>query len=40
MEKVSEKVGYPILEIGGENGIPNTNEYPINNRKLLYLMIL
>ena len=24
MEKVSEKVGYPILEIGGENDIPNT----------------
>ena len=35
MEKVSEKVGYPILEIGGENDIPNTNEYPINNRKVV-----
>ena len=40
MEKISENVGYPILEIGGENDIPNTNEYPINNRKVLYLMIL
>jgi len=40
MEKISEDVGYPILEIGGENDIPNTNEYPINNRKVLYLMIL
>ena len=35
MEKVSEKVGYPILEIGGENDISNTNEYPINNRKVV-----
>ena len=37
MEKLSEKVGYPILETGGENDIPNTNEYPINNRKLAVL---
>ena len=35
LEKVSEKVGYPILEIEGENDIPNTNEYPINNRKVV-----
>jgi len=34
MEKVSEKVGYPILEIG-ENDIPNTNKYPMNNRKVV-----
>jgi len=35
MEKVSEKVGYPILEIGGENDIPNTNKYPMKNRKVV-----
>ena len=35
MEKISEKAGYPILEIGSEADIPNTNEYPINNRKVV-----
>ena len=35
MDSISEKLGYPILEIGSEADIPNTNEYPINNRKVV-----
>ena len=32
---LSEKVGYPILEIGSEADILNKNEYPISNRKVI-----
>lgn len=35
MDSISEKVGYPILEIGEEQDIRNTNEYPSGNRKVV-----
>lgn len=35
MKKCSDKIGYNILEISGENEILNTNEYPMNNRKVV-----
>ena len=35
LNEISEKVGYPVLEMGSETSIPNTNEYPINNRKVV-----
>ena len=35
LNEISEKVGYPVLEMGNETSIPNTNEYPLNNRKLV-----
>ena len=35
MNEISEKVGYPVLEMGSETSIPNTNEYPLNNRKVV-----
>ena len=35
MDSISEKVGYPVLEMGSETSIPNTNEYPLNNRKVV-----
>ena len=35
MDSISEKVGYPILEIGGPDKIRNTNEYPSENRKIV-----
>ena len=35
MSRVSEKVGYEVLELLGEVDIMDTSEYPINNRKLV-----
>ena len=35
MSKVSEKVGYEVLELLEEDDIMDTSEYPINNRKLV-----
>ena len=35
MNEISRKVGYQILEIGGENEIRDTSEYPNNNRKIV-----
>lgn len=35
MDPISEKVGYPILEIGEQQDIPDTNEYPSGNRKVV-----
>ena len=35
MDSISEKVGYSVLEMGSEADIPNTNEYPINYRKVV-----
>ena len=35
MEKISEKVGYPVLELHGPDEIKNTNEYPSDNRKIV-----
>ena len=35
MEKISEKVGYPVLEVGGPDEIKNTTDYPLGNRKIV-----
>ena len=35
MDKISKQVGYNVLEIGGEDEIRDTSEYPINNRKVI-----
>ena len=35
MDRISEKVGYQVLEIGGPEEIKNTNEYPSENRKIV-----
>ena len=35
MDSISEKVGYPVLELGGEEDIPDTNEYQQDNRKIV-----
>ena len=35
MDRFSEKVGYSVLEIGGQEEIKNTNEYPSENRKIV-----
>ena len=35
MDSISEKVGYPVLEMGSETDIPNRHEYPNNNRKVV-----
>ena len=35
MGKISEKVGYPVLEFGGPEDIKNTTDYPSDNRKIV-----
>ena len=35
MDKTSDKLGYPVLEIGSADGIKDTSEYPDNNRKVM-----
>ena len=35
MDKISDKVGYPVLEIGSADDIKDTSEYPDNGRKLV-----
>lgn len=35
MNKISEKVGYQVLEFGGQNDTMNTSECPDNNRKVV-----
>ena len=35
MAKISEKVGYPVLEVGGPEDIKNTTDYPSDNRKIV-----
>ena len=35
MARISEKVGYPVLEIGGPEEIKNTTEYSTDNRKIV-----
>ena len=37
MDKISEKVGYNILEIGSGEDIKDTSEYPEGNRKIVVL---
>ena len=35
MKKISEKVGYPVLEVSGPDEIKNTTDYPSENRKIV-----
>ena len=35
MDGISEKVGYPVLEVGGPEDIKNTTDYPSDNRKIV-----
>ena len=35
MGRISEKVGYPVLEVGGPDEIKNTTDYPLGNRKIV-----
>ena len=35
MDKISGKVGYPVLEIGSAGDIKDTSEYPDNNSKVV-----
>ena len=35
MDKISDKVSYPLLEIGSADDIKDTSEYPYNNRKVV-----
>ena len=35
MEKISEKVGYPVLEVSGPEDIKNMTDYPSDNRKIV-----
>lgn len=35
MDKISGKVGYPVLEIGSADDIKDTSEYPDNNREVV-----
>ena len=35
MDHVSEKVGYNVLELLGQDDILHTSEYPIDNRKVV-----
>ena len=35
MEKISKKVGYPVLELNSPDEIKNTNEYSPDNRKIV-----
>ena len=37
MKKISEKVGYPVLEVSGPEDIKNTTDYPSENRKIVGL---
>ena len=34
-DKISDKVGYPVLEIGSADDIKDTSEYPDNSRKVV-----
>ena len=35
MDKTSDKLGYPVLEIGSSDDIKDTSEHPDNNRKVV-----
>ena len=35
MDKTSDKLGYPVLEIGSADDIKDTSEDPYNNRKVV-----
>ena len=35
MQKISKKVGYPVLEMGGPEDVKNTTDYPSENRKIV-----
>lgn len=35
MDKTSDKLGYPVLEIGSADDIKDTSEYPDNKRKVV-----
>ena len=35
MDRISEKVGYDVLELFGEDNILDISEYPINDRKVV-----
>ena len=35
MQKISEKVGYPVLEMNGPEDVKNTTDYPSDNRKIV-----
>ena len=35
MDGISEKVGYPVLEVGGPEDIKNTTDYSSDNRKIV-----
>ena len=35
MGRISEKVGYPVLEVNGPEDIKNTTDYPLGNRKIV-----
>ena len=35
MDKTSDKLGYPVLEIGSADDIKDTSEHPGNNRKVV-----
>ena len=35
MKTISEKVGYPVLEVHGPDEVKNTSDYPSNNRKIV-----
>ena len=35
MGKISQKVAYPVLEIGSSDDIKDTSEYSDNNRKVV-----
>ena len=35
MGRILEKVGYPVLEVGGPDEIKNTTDYPSDNRKIV-----
>ena len=35
MKKISEKVGYPVLEVNGPEDVKNTTDYPSENRKIV-----
>ena len=35
MQKISEKVGYPVLEMNGPEDVKNMTDYPSDNRKIV-----
>ena len=35
MQKISKKVGYPVLEMNGPEDVKNTTDYPSDNRKIV-----